>query len=177
MATERTVSKDIDEVYKDLKTALLAKSCKVVTEEAPTEIMVKQGSLWGISPTNAKKTITANLTKVDSSTKIACTSTVSSDWKNITVVGCALSALLVAICVWITLDLNAFMATDKASFWSWLITVNGVADFQVGAAFVGLTKALAFFLTVIIVTEAWILIYVRAKIDRFAAGILDSIVN
>ena len=67
------------------------------------------------------------------------------------------------------------MATQKPSFWSWLVTVNGSIDFQVGQAFVNLTKALAVFLSVIILLEIAIVVYVHAGIDQFAEETLNSL--
>lgn len=172
---ERTVPLEIDAAYANLKTALEVKGCRVISETAPNQILVKQGSLWGISPTTAKKNVKANLVKVDSGTKIACSSQLSSDWKNLTIVGCVFAAALVGVCLWITLDLTAFMATLKPSFWSWLITVNGNVDRQIGSAFVRLTESLAVFLSVIIILEVGILVYTRARIDGFAKEILGSL--
>ena len=174
---ERTVPDEIDKAYADLKTAFLEKGCKIVSEEAPTQMTVKQGSLWGVSPNNAKKTIKTAFSKDGNATKITSSSQVSSDWKNVTIVGCILASVLVGVCLWITIDLTSFMATHKASFWSWIITFNGSADLQVGAAFVGLTKALAVFLSVIIALEVGILFYVKAKVDRFAHDVLFSTGN
>ncbi len=174
---ERTVPLEIDKAYADLKKALLAKDSKLISEEVPNQIVVKQGSLWGISPASAKKTVKTNLTKIDSATKVTCTTQLSSDWKNITIIGCVFAAVLVAICLWITFDLNTFMVTHSVSFWSWLITTNGAADFQIGTAFIGLTKALALFLSVIIVVEIAIFVYVKAKIDSFAQDVLNCFVG
>ena len=150
---ERTVNLEIDKAYADLKAVLLEKGCKIISEEPPKQILVKQGSLWGMSPKTAKKIIEVNFAPVDSGTQVTCSSRLSSDWKNLTLVGCALAAVLVGLCLWMTVDLNAFMVTQKPSFWSWLVTVNGSVDFQVGQAFVNLTKALAVFLSVIILLE------------------------
>jgi hypothetical protein len=174
---KRTVSLGIDKAYADLKAVLLEKGCKIISEEPPKQISVKQGSLWGMSPRTAKKTINANFAPVDSGTQITCSSRLSSDWKNITVVGCALAAVLVGLCLWMTFDLDAFMITQKPSFWSWLVTVNGSVDFQVGQAFVNLAKALAVFLSVIILLEILITIYVHTRIDRFAEGTVNSLLS
>jgi hypothetical protein len=174
---KRTVSLEIDKAYADLKAVLLEKGCKIISEEPPKRILVKQGSLWGMSPRTAKKTIDVNFALVDSGTQITCSSRLSSDWKNITVIGCALAAVLVGLCLWMTFDLDAFMITQKPSFWSWLVTVNGSVDFQVGQAFVNLSKALAVFLSVIILLEILIVIYVHTGIDRFAECTVNSLLS
>ena len=135
---------------------------------------MKQGSLWGISPTSAKKKIQLNLESVNSDTKVTFSSSLSSDWKNVTLIGCVLAAVLVGLCLWMAFDLNAFLITRKPSFWSWLVTVNGNVDLQVGQAFVNLAKALAAFLSVIILLEVAITVYVHSRIERFTEDTLNS---
>ena len=172
---ERIVNSEIGKAYADLKAALIEKGCKIISEEPPKQILVKQGSLWGISPRTAKKAVGVNLVRVDSGTQVTCSSKLGSDWKNLTVVGCVLAVALVGLCLWMAFDLGTFMVTKTPSFWSWLVTVNGNVDFQVGQAFVNLTKALAVFLSVIILLEIAIAVYVHARIDRFAEEILNSL--
>ncbi len=171
---ERTVGLEIDKAYADLKAGLLEKGCKIISEEQPKQILVKQGSLWGMSPISAKKILEVNFASVDSGTQLTGSSRLSSDWKNLTVIGCALAAVLVGLCLWMTFDLNTALVTQRPSFWSWLITVNGSVDFQVGQAFVNLTKALAIFLSVIIILEIVVAVYVHRGIDRFAEKTFNS---
>ena len=172
---ERTVSLEIDKAYVFIKTAFSDKGCKIISEESPNKILLKQGSLWGISPNSAKKKIQVNLEAVDSVTKVTCSSRLSSDWKNITLIGCVLAAALTGLCLWMAFDLSTFIVTHKPSIWSWLVTVNGNIDFQVGQAFVNLTKTLAVFLLVIIFIEIAITVYVHVRINRFAEQTLNSI--
>ena len=175
---ERTVGLEIDKAYADVKAALLEKDCKIISETPPKQILVKQGSLWGMSPKTAKKKITVNFVSVNSETQETCSTGLSSDWINLTVIGCVLAAVLVGLCLWIMLDLNAFMITQKPSFWSWLITVNdGSVDFIIGRAFVNLTKALAAFLSAIILLEIGIAVYAHARKNQFAEGILNPQLN
>ena len=172
---ERTVSLEIDKAYAVIKTAFADKGCKIISEQSSHMILLKQGSLWGISPRSAKKKLQVNLESVNSATKVACSSNLSSDWKIITLIGCVLAAVLISLCLWMAYDLNTSIVNQKPSFWSWLVTVNGTVDFQVGHALVNLTKALAVFLFAIIFMEIAITIYVHAKIDRFAEQTLNSI--
>ncbi len=164
---EQIINKEINKTYADLKAALTKDGSKILSEQAPKQLLVKHGSLWGMTPITAKKTITLNLAPVDSGTQVKYTSKLSSDWKNITLIGCAFAAILLAFCVWMALDLDAFMASGKASFWSWLATFNGRPDLQVGQNFVNLTGALTAFLLAIIILEVVEVIYVRGRIDRF----------
>jgi hypothetical protein len=173
----RTFSLEIDKAYADLKAALAEKGCKIISGDPPKHIIVKQGSLWGMSPTTAKKTVDVTFKAVDSGTQVTCSSRLSSDWKNLTVVGCALAAGLVGLCLWMALDLSMFMVTGKPTFWSWLATINGNVDFVVAQALVNLTKALAVFLSVIIALEIAVSVYAYAGIDRFAQRTFDMLSN
>jgi hypothetical protein len=162
----------ITEACQQVNTALTGAGCKIVSEDAPSQILVKQGSLWGMSPLSAKKTIQAQLTEVDGGTKVSYTSKMSADWNNITLIGSVFSVVLVGVCVWMTLDLTSFLSTQKPSFWSWLVTVHGSANLAIGHSFVNLTMALAVFLSAVIAVETFDFFYVRKRIDKFAQKIL-----
>lgn len=164
---ERTVNLKIEDVYPKLKTTLADKGCRVLSEESPKQISFKQGSLWGISPKTAKKTVDVNLETTDEGTRITCSTRLASDWKNITLIGCVFAFILAGLCAWMATDLTTFMFTHKLSFWSWLVTVRGSVDLVVGKVFVNLTWGLAGFLSVIILLEIGIVVYVRSRIDKF----------
>ena len=172
---ERTVNLEIDKAYASIKTTFTDKGCKIMSEQPSNKILLRQGSLWGISPNSAKKKIHINFESTNSATKITCASHLSSDWKNITLAGCILSALFVGLLLWMDFDLSSFIVTHKSSIWSWLVTVDGNIDFQVSQLFVNLTKSLAAFLSVIIFIEIAIVVYVHVRIDRFAEETLNSI--
>jgi hypothetical protein len=106
----------INEAYADLKALLLKRCCRVVAEEPPTFISVKQGSLWGISPRTAKKVVNYRLSPVDSGTRISYSSSLASDWKNLTIIGSMLSVAVMAFCWWIAADLEAFLITQEPSY-------------------------------------------------------------
>ena len=67
------------------------------------------------------------------------------------------------------------MATREPSFWSWLVTVDGNVNLLAARAFVNLTWSLAVFLSVIILLEVAIVVYVRSKIDAFAKDVLNQL--
>ncbi len=146
----------------------------MVAQEQPDNLFLRQGSLWGVSPKSAKKTITIQIEPQEDQTHIQCYSRLSSDWKNITWIGCVLAGILSAVCVWIASDLTGVLATKHSSFWSWLITVDGYVNSEVGGVFVRLLWGLSGFLSVVIALEAAILIYSSAKIDAFAAEVLEG---
>lgn len=136
---------------------------------------MRQGSLWGLSPKSAKKNIQFKLEQQGDQTRLQCFSVLSSDWKNITLVGCVLAAVLAVVCVWMASDLTDVLVTNHSSFWSWLITVDNNVNLEVGGVFVRLVWGLAGFLSAVIALEAVILIYARSKIDVFAAEVLDGL--
>jgi hypothetical protein len=170
---ERTVSLEIEKAYAELKAVLLEKNCRITAEEAPAFISVRQGSLWGISPLTAKKNVNYRLASVDSGTRITCSSQLASDWKNLTIIGSVLSVVVVALCLWISLDLDALVATQQPSYWSWIATVDGYIDVQTAEMFAGLTRMLAVFLAFILAAEVVIVVYVQFKINMFAEETLN----
>jgi hypothetical protein len=172
---ERMVNLKIDEAYTKLKAAIVEKGYKVLHEETPNKISFKQGSLWGLMPKTAKKNVDLVLEPQESATRIKCSSKLSSDWKNVTLVGCALAFVLVVVCVWMASDLAGVLATGQVSFWSWLVTVGGRVNSDVGAVFVRLVWGLAGFLSAVIALEIVIVVYSRQKIDAFATEFLDGL--
>ena len=165
---ERTVGLQIEQTFAELKALLLKRGCRIVAEEPPTYISIKQGALWGISSRTAKKVVSYHLAPVDSGTRIVCSSKLASDWKNLTIIGSALAVLVASLCWWIAIDLDAFMITQERSYWSWIATVDGYIDFQTGLMFVNLARMLAVFLAIIIALEVVIAVYVHLRIDTFA---------
>ena len=172
---ERNVGLEIEKAYADLKALLLKKDCRIVAEEPPTFISVKQGSLWGISPRTAKKVVSYRLAPVDSGTRISCSSSLASDWKNLTIIGSALAVLVASLCLWIAMDLDAFMITQQPSYWSWIVTVDGYIDSQTAQMFAGLTRMLAVFLAIILILEVVITVYVHLRINAFAEETLNAL--
>jgi hypothetical protein len=172
---DRTVSLEIEKAHAELKALLLERGCRIIAEDPPALISVKQGSLWGISPKTAKKVMTYHLASVDSGTRITCSSSLASDWKKLTVIGVVLSVLVASLCWWIAMDLDAFMITQQPSYWSWVATVDGYIDFQSAENFISLTMMLAVFLAVIIAIEAVIAVFAHFRIDSFAEENLKAL--
>ncbi len=164
---ESTVNLKIADTYQKLKDALIEKHSKVLSETPPQQLIVRQGSLWGITPRTAKKNINITLEASGEKTNIKFSSKLASDWKNVTLIGCVLAFVLAAVCVWMAMDLSTFLVNGSPSFWSWLVTVGGTTQFQAGEAFVDLAWTLAVFLSVIIALEAVVYVYARSKIEAF----------
>ncbi len=173
---ERTVGLEIEKAHTKLKALLLQKGCRLTAEEAPTLVSVKQGSLWGISPRTAKKTVVYHLAPVDSGTRITCSFSLASDWKNLTVIGIALAVVVASLCWWIAVDLDSSVNTQQSSYWSWLVTVDsGYINFQTVQMLAAVTRMLAVFLVIIIIVEAVVAVYAYFRINVFAEGTLSEL--
>lgn len=170
---KQTFDMETEKVYVGLNASLTQRGSKIIFEESPSHIVAKQGSLWGMSPFTAKKTLDITLERNNNGTQVTCSSKISSDWRNVTIVGCILAGILVGVCLWMTVDLNAFAITGKADYWSWLATVDGALDASAAQSLIKLTEALAAFLSLVIVLEAVITAYVYLGIDKFAQEILN----
>jgi hypothetical protein len=171
----RIVRLGIKEAYTEVRQILLGHNCKVIFEEVPNQIVIKQGSLWGISPKTAKKVISYRFSSVESGTRVTVSSKLASDWKNLTIIGSALSILLAFVCLWIAADLNALVASNELGFWSWIAMVDGYVNVPLAQAFADLTQILAVFLVTVVALEVVIVFYVNLKINEFAEETLNSV--
>jgi hypothetical protein len=165
---ERLVSLKVEDSFSKVKDAFVVKGCKIVSEQPPTQIDFKQGSLWGIAPQTAKKIINVTFESENQATKVKISTELSSDWKNVTLFGCIFAVALIGLCAWIAVDLTGFRATLEPSFWSWIVTGDNTTDLAAAKAFINLTWGLAAFLSFVISLEVIIVVYVRYKIDSFA---------
>lgn len=174
-ALKRTVSLGIEEAYTKVKDILTAKGCKVVNEEPLKQIKLLQGSLWGITPKTAKKTLTINFEPQGSQTRLTASSKLASDWKNITAIGCILAVVLIILCTWMATDLTAFKVTHEHSFWSWIAAVEGNVNLQATQSFVNLALGLAVFLSAIVLLEAVIVGYAHNKINALVEEVFNRL--
>ena len=172
---EQTFCLEIKKAYAKLKAFLHEKNCRIIAENAPTFLSIRQGSLWGISPVTAKKNVNYHLDTVESGTRITCASSLARDWKNLTIIGSVLALFVALLCLWICMDLNALVATQQQNYWSWIATVNGYIDVQTAQMLAGLTQMLVIFLAIILATEVAIVVYAQFNINRFAEDTLKAL--
>ena len=167
----------IEQTYTRLEKILLDSNCKINAKEPPNCIRVTQGSLMGISPMSAKKIVSFNLSTEGSETKITSSSQITADWKNLTLYGSVITAFVVGIFVWITIDMNSYIETAKPGFWAWIAQIYSSED-TVGAIFmINLIQALAVFLALVILIEILIVIYVYPRKNAFSRQVLEKITN
>ena len=163
---------EIREAYENLKAALLQEGGKIVAKEPTTSISFNQGSLWGVSPRTAKKVVRYRFYSEVSRTRIVVSSSLSQDWKNLTIIGCVISVVIAALCWWISIDLERFIGNWQPSSWSWIVATVDYTNLELAQAYVGLTRGLAVFLVVVIFVEVGIYVYAKSRIDSFAEDTL-----
>jgi hypothetical protein len=171
---EKIVNSDTEKTYARLKAVLLEKGCRIVSEQPPTSVSVVQGSIWGVTPKAAEKTLNFSLTIEGSKTKVSASANVTSKWRNLAIVGTALAAIVALLCFWIGLDLQAFVAGAEPRFWSWIVTGSSVA-LVLANLLAKLSFGLAFFLVVVIGLEVFVAFYVSRHVEEFAEECLKTL--
>ncbi|HLN45363.1 MAG TPA: hypothetical protein VK209_06620 [Candidatus Sulfotelmatobacter sp.] len=109
---EQNLNLTVEQTYENLMT-LLKKNYSLIIEEPLKRILVKQGSLWGISSQTAKKMIDYRFSSTSSGTRIVASSSLAPGWKNLTIIGSILAVILASLCWWISVDLENFVATRQ----------------------------------------------------------------
>jgi hypothetical protein len=173
--SEKSLPVPIEQAYAQLKTILHKNKCKIIEEKPPQYISIKQGSLNGILPKSAKKTVNYYLYPEGTGTKITSSSKIASDWTNLTLCGNILAAFLAAIFLWIAADIENYTQTAKPSFWTWLAKAHGYLDLQYTTFMINLTRASAIFLALTIAVEILIVIYVYPRKNAFAQETLQAL--
>jgi hypothetical protein len=59
-----------------------------------------------------------------------CSSSLAPDWKNLTIIGSVLSVVVVVLCLWMSMDAEAFIAMKQLTYWSWIATFDCYIDVQ-----------------------------------------------
>jgi hypothetical protein len=172
---ERSISLEIEKTYTKLKTILLERGCKILSEEPPKRISVKHGSLRGVSSQRAKKVVSYHAFPDKSGTRIVSHSSVSSDWVNLTLWGNITAGLLAAVFWWIAADIDALLVEGISGYWTWLAGAFGYPDVQYTSLMINVTKALSIALVVTIILEILDVFIVYRNINTFALETLDEL--
>lgn len=164
---------EITETYSKMKRFFIDEDYPIIVDNPNVQLSIKQGSVWGIQPSTAKKIINYTFSPLQSGTKIQFFSTFSPEWKKLTIIGYIFSFLLVILSLWISLDLQNYILTENASFWSWIVTSNN-ANSNLAQSFSDLTRLLAIFLIFVLIIETYIVLYSKIKINEIAKEILNK---
>ncbi|MCW4028254.1 MAG: hypothetical protein NWE92_01220 [Candidatus Bathyarchaeota archaeon] len=166
-----SIDLSLPEAYRKLKICFVENGCVAIDESEPTQIRFRQGSMWGVTPKNAKKTINATLKATGGKTEVAMASAWTEDWLYLTVGGCIFAALFAGIAFWLAVDLSGFLAGAGVGVWSSLIAANSL---YLGPlrSLVSLAYGLGVFLLAVILVEAAITVNVKKNLDAFAQEVL-----
>lgn len=174
---ETFTSVPIEEAYANLKKILLDNKCKLLVEDWPKSICVRQGSLSGVFPLSAKKVVSFYFYSEGSGTKISCSSQISSDWKNLTLYGSIVAAVMAGMFLWIAFDINCYLANGAKGFWAWLGQWYEVYNVLGGLFMARLMQLLAILLVVMILFEVLIVVYVYPRRNSFGKRVLERMTS
>jgi hypothetical protein len=172
---ERSINLEIKEAYSKLRTILLEKDCRVISEEPPKQILIRHGSLRGISPRSAKKEVSYSLSPQGQKTRITYSSSISSDWVNLTLWGNVAAAIVAAVFWWIASDITVLIVDGSLGYWTWLARAFGYPNIQYALFMINITKALSIVLAVAILLEILDFFIVHRKINTFATETLNEL--
>jgi hypothetical protein len=168
---------EIEKAYSKLRTILLERGCRIVSEEPPKHISIGHGSLSGVSPKSAKKAVNYSLSAHETGTRVTSCSSVSSDWANLTLWGNIIAGIVAALFWWIATDIGALAVEGKLGYWAWLAGAFGYPDVQYTFFMINVTKVLSIVLVITIFLEILDVFIVYRKIDSFAAETLEELVQ
>jgi len=172
---ERAISLEIEKAYSDIRTILLKKGSTIISEEPPRHILIKHGSLRGISPRSAKKVVSYRFSPHELGTQIVGCSSISSDWANLTLWGNIIAGIVATIFWWIATDITSFLVNEGSGYWTWLARAFGYPDIQHTYLMINVMKVLSIVLVVAIFLEIVDFLIVYRKINTFAAKTLDEL--
>lgn len=174
---ERKFSQSIEQTYSGLEKTLVDSNCKIIAKEPPHCIRVTQGSLFGVSPMSAKKVVSFDVCAEGSQTTVVSSTQIASDWKNLTLYGNVLTAFVIGVFLWITIDMNNYIQTTKLGFWAWVAKIFESSNMEAAILVSNLIQAIAVFLVLVVIIEILIVIYVYPRKNTFAQRILEKMTN
>ncbi len=172
---EKIVPMSVEETYRKLRSLLAGKSCKFVEELSSKSIVVKQGSLSGVMPKSAKKTVRFELSSAGSVTKIVATSKIDSVWTGLTLYGSILAAVLAGLLFWVAADMESYVLTAKPGVWSWLASAYGYPDVGRLMFTASVNRAAAVLLVLTVAFEIAVAAYVYPRKDAFSQDVLADL--
>lgn len=165
---ERVLSSNVEKAYEELKDLLLKRNCKIVSEEQQKFIQVEQGSVWGMSPKGVKKVISFHLSSRNSGTRVASTSSLTSNWLSLCAIGYMIFAVLISIFWWIAVDLETYVTAQRGSFWGWLAEAFGYTGYQQALALINYFRIFSVLLAVGLIASVVIDVVIYVRRNSFA---------
>jgi hypothetical protein len=174
---KRSIALEIEKAYSELKIILIERGSKIISEAPPEHISIRHGSLRGVSPKSAKKTVNFHMFQDRTTTKIEVGSTLSSDWINLTVVGNIIAGFVAVAFWWIASDIADLVVNGNSGYWTWLAEVFGYPNVQYTLFMSDVLKALSIVLVVTIILEILDFFIVYRRMDAFAKEILNELAD
>ena len=166
---------EIEKTFSELKAILLEKESKIVSEEHPKQISIEHGSLRGVTPKSAKKSVKYEISPHQSGTRIVSYSSISKDWANLTLWGNIIAGVVAAVFWWIAADMENSVANGTSGYWTWLANAFGYPDVQYVFFMINVTKALSIVLVATIILEILDVLILHRMIDTFASETLEEL--
>ena len=174
---KRSIVLEIEKAYSELKTILVERGSKIISEAPPEHISIQHGSLRGVSPKSAKKIVNFQMFQNKTITKIEVDSTLSSDWINLTLVGNIIAGFVAAAFWWIASDIADLVVNGNSGYWTWLAEVFGYPNVQYTLFMSNVLKALSIVLVFTIILEILDFFIVYRRIDAFAQEVLNELAD
>lgn len=175
MSYKRSNGLKIEEAYSEIKTILLERGSRIVSEDPPKYISIEHGSLHGVSPKSAKKVVSYHLFPYGLGTRIVSGSSVSSDWANLTLGGNIIAGFMAVLFWWIASDISNLLSYGEFGYWTWLARAFGYPDVQYTFFMINVTRVLSIVLVITIFLEILDVLIVYSKINTFAKETLDEL--
>jgi len=172
--SERIVNSKTNDIYFKMRQFFLDRNYQIIADNPPSNLSIKQGSIWGILPRTAKKIINYSFSSFQSETQIRFSSSFAPEWKTLTILGYVFSFFLVGLSFWISTDLEHYILTGNSGFWSWIATSANTSGFSSAQSFSDLARILALFLILVLIVETFLVLYSRFKINDVANEILNQ---
>jgi hypothetical protein len=174
---KRSITLEIEKTYSKLKTILIERGSKIISEAPPGHISIQHGSLRGVYPKSAKKMVNFNMFQNKMITKIESDSKLSPDWIILTLVGNIIAGFVAAAFWWIATDIADLVVNGNSGYWTWLAEIFGYPNVQYTLFMSNVLKTLSIVLVVTIILEILDFFIVYRKIDAFAKEILHELAD
>ena len=109
-----------------------------------------------------------HLSDNDSKTRIVSISSLASDWKTYTILANTFVGVMIFIGLWIAIDLESTLITQKSGFWGWLLEIFGYTGFQTALTTINLFKILCIICVVVFIISITLDVYAYVRKDSFA---------
>jgi len=95
--------------------------------------------------------------------------------ENLTLYGNIITVFVIALFLWITIDLNNYLKTANPGTWTWIAKITTSQNNLATILTINLMQALTIFLTLVIIFEILTVIYVYPRKNNFSQKITQKL--